>query len=296
MYVAPGETTATRVTSPRTTPVRNIPWPPSARAGDASVRRTASFESSRSEQAKEAGPACGWAPMHVRAGGVGGCNEELRPDAAAGPQGCKHAQRVGAKPRCCGSLFDGGELARPQPRDVPHIVVVAEVESGRSGSPGPASCCRWCLGEVQHPAFAVRGLLSLLSGRVQKDAGRSRDGDEHEGRRETVVEDDAHPRAIGSATVRLEPVPVCASRSRHEPVTDAFRLRSLHSFRMSELRPALTAPVRIRGLPPRPGAGRPRRRGRPRHARADADRLRQVAHLPARGDAAADADARALAR
>ena len=51
-------------------------------------------------------------------------------------------------------------------------------------------------------------------------------------------------------------------------------------------------PVRIRRLPPRPGAGRPRGRRGARHARPHADRVGQVAHLPARGDAAADADAR----
>ena len=70
--------------------------------------------------------------------------------------------------------------------------------------------------------------------------------------------------------------------------------RSVESARVSELTARTDAPVRIRRLPPRPGAGRPRRGRRPRHARADADRLGQVAHLPARGDAAADADARPL--
>ena len=77
---------------------------------------------------------------------------------------------------------------------------------------------------------------------------------------------------------------------RHECVPIA----SVHSFRERAQARTDTA-VRIRGLPPRPGAGRPRRRGRPRHAGADADRLRQVADVPARRDAAADADARALA-
>ena len=85
---------------------------------------------------------------------------------------------------------------------------------------------------------------------------------------------------------------------RNESVTKPWRLRSdpLRRLGSDERAQARTdTPVRIRGLPPRPGAGRPRRGRRPRHARADADRLGEVAHLPARGDAPADADARPLA-
>ena len=59
--------------------------------------------------------------------------------------------------------------------------------------------------------------------------------------------------------------------------------------------PRASEALRLRRLPARAGGGR-RGSGRgPRHARADADGLGQVAHLSARGDAAARADARPLA-
>src|SRR5215213_431840 len=81
--------------------------------------------------------------------------------------------------------------------------------------------------------------------------------------------------------------------SCHGGVADAFRPTPY--TRSHERAPARTpTPVRVSGVQARPGAGRARRSGRTRHARADADRLGEVAHLPARGDAAADADARAL--
>ena len=64
---------------------------------------------------------------------------------------------------------------------------------------------------------------------------------------------------------------------------------------MTDLRPAAARALRVRRLPAGPGAGRARGGRGPRHARADADRIGQVAHLPARGDAAARADARPLA-
>ena len=77
-----------------------------------------------------------------------------------------------------------------------------------------------------------------------------------------------------------------SERIRHKAVTDAFR-SSPYTRSHERAQARADAHVRIRRLPPRPGAGRPRRRGRPRHARADADRLGQVAHLSARRDAAA---------
>ena len=63
---------------------------------------------------------------------------------------------------------------------------------------------------------------------------------------------------------------------------------------MTDLQPAAAGALRVRRLPPRSGGGRSRRRRGPRHPRPDADGLGQVAHLPARRDAAAGADARPL--
>ena len=62
-------------------------------------------------------------------------------------------------------------------------------------------------------------------------------------------------------------------------------------------REALRTPLRLRRLPPRPGGGGRRRAGRPRRARRDADRRRQVALLPAAGaDARRPHDRRLAAR
>ena len=83
------------------------------------------------------------------------------------------------------------------------------------------------------------------------------------------------------------------ARRRHERTPIA----PVHSFgcRSDRPPPRAAGALRLRRLPPRAGGGRPRRAGRARHARADADGRRQVAHVPARGDAPAVADARPLA-
>ena len=65
--------------------------------------------------------------------------------------------------------------------------------------------------------------------------------------------------------------------------------------RLTDLLSPLREPLRIRCLPPRAGGRRARGDRGARHARAHADRFRQVAHVPARRDASPRADARAVA-
>ena len=80
----------------------------------------------------------------------------------------------------------------------------------------------------------------------------------------------------------------------------ARRVRSRPVPALRSLCPAWTSgrasrAVRLRRLPPRPGGGGAGRAGGPRRARRDADRLGQVALLPAAGAAARRPDGRRLA-
>ena len=103
----------------------------------------------------------------------------------------------------------------------------------------------------------------------------------------------AHRAPTGKPVIASAPVSrlLTPARSRHGFVSDA------DPYTRSGDRSPPRAPgaLRLRRLPARSGGGRPcRARGR-RHARDHADRRRQVADVPARGDAAALPDARPLA-
>ena len=133
----------------------------------------------------------------------------------------------------------------------------------------------------------------------QTRAGRrSRRGDDRGGRRRERADAAARslPRACRSRRLgSLRRRTVTGSHGRATRRRHVVPISARTLVRMIDLRPAAPGALRVRRLPARAGGGRPRGGRGARHACADADGLRQVAHLPARRDAAAGADPRPLA-
>ena len=235
------------------------------------------------------------------------------------PRHLRDLPQRAARRHAVGAHRAGGRRRRPRR---------PERDDGRHGSPAragssspatapPCSCST--SSPPRRPARPTRhgssGQDARLGGNVrrrrtgapivpipQPRAGRRGRRGDGRGRGRRELADAADPRCLGA---RVRPTPSCSivlpqsgtarpARRRSSPARSrSDSTRTL--VRMTTSGRRLQRALRLRRLPARAGRGRPSRRRGPRHARADADRLRQVAHLPARRNAAARADARPLA-
>ena len=200
-------------------------------------------------------------------------------------------------------------LADPASRDVELAAGDGRLVVGENGDavlvldtvdPAPAGKTyeAWIIeGETPRPAglFPGAGGQDVVLHRRHGGArrGRRRDG-RGRGRRRRA--DHAADRRLATGLSRWGRCRTPGYTRATGPQPSQSRSDSGPYTRSGERPPAPAARrLRARRLSPRSGAHRARRGRGPRHAGVDADRVRQVAHLPARRDAATRADARAVA-